>query len=114
MRKNQVFADAFNFLKDELSEFLAANPNMIMENDAARVIRDITNTPIFVPEGKGEINLCKAVQDMIYEREELAEIRTLVKQIRKGRLTIEQATEDSNMTVEQFKEAMAKLPLEAV
>lgn len=63
---------------------------MIMENDSARVIRDITNTPIFVPEGKGEINLCKAVQDMIYEREELAEIRTLVKQIRKGRLTIEQ------------------------
>lgn len=34
--------------------------------------------------------MCKAVQDMIYEREELAEIRTLVKQIRKGRLTIEQ------------------------
>ena len=61
-----------------------------MEIDAARVIRDITNIPIFVPEGKGKINLCKAVQDMIYEREELAEIRTLVKQIRKGRLTIGQ------------------------
>lgn len=52
--------------------------------DAARVIRDITNTPFFVPEGKGEINACKAVQDMIYEREELAEIRTLVKQIQKA------------------------------
>ena len=72
-----------------------------MENDAARVIRDITNTPFFVPEGKGEINVCKAVQDMIYERQ-------------KGRLTIEQAAEDSNMTVEQFKEAMSKLPQEAV
>ena len=59
-------------------------------------------------------NVCKAVQDMIYEREELAEIRTLVKQIQKGRLTIEQAAEDSNMTVEQFKEAMSKLPQEAV
>lgn len=100
--------------KNELSDFLANNQNMIMENDAARVIRDITNTPIFVPEGKGEINVCKAVQDMIYEREELAEIRTLVKQIQKGRLTIEQAAEDSNMTVEQFKEAMSKLPQEAV
>lgn len=85
-----------------------------MENDAARVICDITNTPIFVPEGKGKINVCKAVQDMIYEREKLAEIRTLVKQIQKGRLTIEQAAEDSNMTVEQFKEAMSKLPQEAV
>lgn len=100
--------------KDELSEFLTSGQNMTMENDAARVIRDITNTPIFVPEGKGEIDVCKAVQDMIYEREELAEIRTLVKQINKGRLTIEQAAEDSNMTVEQFKEAMNKLPLEAV
>lgn len=100
--------------KDELSDFLASGQNMTMENDAARVIRDITNTPIFVPEGKGEIDVCKAVQDMIYEREELAEIRTLVKQIQKGRLTIEQAAEDSNMTVEQFKEAMNKLPLEAV
>lgn len=85
-----------------------------MENDAARVICDITNTPIFVPEGKGEINVCKEVQDMIYEREKLAEIRTIVKQIQKGRLTIEQAAEDSNMTVEQFKEAMSKLPQEAV
>lgn len=84
-----------------------------MENDAARVICDITNTPIFVPEGKGEINVCKAVQDMIYEREKLAEIRTIVKQIQKGRLTIEQAAEDSNMTVEQFKEAMSKLPQES-
>ena len=46
--------------KNELSDFLANNQNMIMENDAARVIRDITNTPIFVPEGKGEINVCKA------------------------------------------------------
>lgn len=63
---------------------------------------------------RGEINVCKAVQDMIYEREKLAEIRTLVKQIQKGRLTIEQAAEDSNMTVEQFKEAMSKLPQEAV
>ena len=27
-----------------------------MDNDAARVIRDITNTPIYVPDGKGEID----------------------------------------------------------
>ena len=38
-----------------------------MDNDAARVIRDITKTPIYVPEGKGEINVCEAVKDMINE-----------------------------------------------
>ena len=85
-----------------------------MENDAARVICDITNTPILDPQGKAEIKVSKALQDKIYEREKLAEIRTIVKQIQKGRLTIEQAAEDSNMTVEQFKEAMSKLPQEAV
>lgn len=100
--------------KDELTKFLSNNQHMIMENDAARVIRDITNTPIFIPEGKGEIDMCKAVQDMISEAQELAEIKALVKQIQKGRLTIEQAAEDSNMTVAQFQEAMRKLPPEAV
>ena len=40
---------------------------MVMDNDAARVIRDITNTPIYVPDGKGEIDMCKAVRDMIDE-----------------------------------------------
>ena len=40
---------------------------MIMDNDAARVIRDITNTPIYVPDGKGEIDMCKAVKDMLDE-----------------------------------------------
>lgn len=40
---------------------------MKLDNDAARVIRDITKTPIYVPEGEGEINVCEAVKDMINE-----------------------------------------------
>ena len=39
--------------KKALSKFLNDNQVMIMDNDAARVIRDVTNTPIFVPDGKG-------------------------------------------------------------
>lgn len=38
----------------------------------------------------------------------------LVKQVRKGRLTIEQAAEDANMSVEQFKQVMDDMPLQAV
>ena len=53
--------------KKALSKFLNDNQVMIMDNDAARVIRDVTNTPIFVPDGKGEIDMCKAVRDMIDE-----------------------------------------------
>ena len=53
--------------KKALSKFLNDSQVMIMDNDAARVIRDITNTPIYVPDGKGEIDMCKAVRDMIDE-----------------------------------------------
>ena len=53
--------------KKALSKFLNDSQVMVMDNDAARVIRDITNTPIYVPEGKGEIDMCKAVRDMIEE-----------------------------------------------
>lgn len=53
--------------KKALSKFLNDSKAMIMDNDAARVIRDITNTPIYVPDGKGEIDMCKAVKDMLDE-----------------------------------------------
>lgn len=81
-----------------------------MDNDAARVIRDITNTPIYVPDGKGEIDVCQAVKDMIYEER----ILTLIELVRDNSLSIEKAATKANMTVEQFKEAMEKAPLQSV
>ena len=47
--------------------------------------------------------MCKAVEEMIKEGEERGELRKLVK---KGRITIEQAVEDAEMTVEQFEKVM--------
>ena len=38
----------------------------------------------------------------------------LVKQVRKGRITIGQAAEDANMSVEQFKRVIDDTPLQAV
>lgn len=38
-----------------------------MGDNTTKVIRDITNTSIHVPDGKGEIDMCKAVKDMIDE-----------------------------------------------
>ena len=37
----------------------------------------------------------------------------LVKQVRKGRVTIEEAAEDAGMTVEEFKKVMENTPLQA-
>ena len=53
-------------------------------------------------------------KEMMNESEERGELRMLVKQVRKGRITIEQAAEDANMSVEQFKRVMDDTPLQAV
>lgn len=88
--------------KNALSKFLNDSQVMIIDNDAARVIRDITNTPIYVPDGKGEIDMCKAVKDMIYEER----ILTLIELVRDNSLSIEKASAKANMAVEQFKKVM--------
>lgn len=100
--------------KKRLSEFLTDNPRMLIEANAARVIKAVTNTPLDIPEGAEVIDVCKAVEEMMNESEERGELRMLVKQVRKGRITIEQAAEDANMSVEQFKRVMDNTPLQAV
>ena len=100
--------------KKRLSEFLTDNPRMLIEANAARVIKAVTNTPLDIPEGAEVIDVCKAVEEMMNESEERGELRMLVKQVRKGRITIEQAAEDANMSVEQFKRVMDDKPLQEV
>ena len=61
--------------KDDLSEFITDNPRMVMEASAARVIKVVTNTPIEIPEGEVTIDMCKAVEELMTEREERGEKR---------------------------------------
>ena len=39
-------------------------------------------------------------------------MRMLVKQVRKGRVTIEEAAKDAGMTVEEFEKVLKNTPLE--
>ena len=106
--------------KKELSRFLNNSQMQNMDNDAARVIRDITKTPIYVPEGKGEINVCEAVKDMINESrlegkaegrvEGKAEgkIQMLKELVKDGTLSVVNAAAKVNMTAEQFKKELDK------
>lgn len=98
--------------KKELSRFLNNSQMQNMDNDAARVIRDITKTPIYVPEGKGEINVCEAVKDMINESrlEGKAEgkIQMLKELVKDGTLSVVSAAAKVNMTAEQFKKELDK------
>lgn len=61
--------------KDDLAEFVTDNPRMVMEASAARVIKVVTNTPIEIPEGEVTIDMCKAVEELMTEREERGEAR---------------------------------------
>ena len=92
------------YSKDEkaLSKFLNDSKVMIM----ARVIRDITNTPIYVPEGKGEIDMCKAVKDMLDESKTEGKLTTLIELVQEDSLSIEKAAANANMTVEKFRKVM--------
>ena len=55
--------------KDKLLEFLRTDAHRSIEMNAARVIRTITNTPIEVSEEEEEIEMCKAIEDLIAESE---------------------------------------------
>ena len=73
-----------------------------------------TNEAAMGRESVEVIDMCKAIEEMMNESEERGECRMLVKQVRKGRITIEQAAENANMSVEQFKNVMDDMPLQVV
>ena len=55
--------------KDKLLEFLRTDTHKSIEMNAVRVIKTITNTPIEVSEEEEEIEMCKAIEDLIAESE---------------------------------------------
>ncbi|WP_147399284.1 hypothetical protein [Blautia sp. TM10-2] len=100
--------------KKKLSEILQDNPRMMLDWEAAVVIKNITNTPIEIPEEMDVIDVCKAVEDMLKEsREEgieIGEIQMLVKLVKEGDLKIECAAVKAKMTVDQFQKMMENAP----
>ena len=78
-----------------------------MGDNTTKVIRDITNTPIHVPDGKGEIDMCKAVKDMIDESktEGIAEgIKKMALKMYKNGDSIETIAETAEVSLDQVKE----------
>lgn len=102
--------------KTLLSRFLKNNPRMTMEVSAARVIKAITNTPIEIREGEKEIDMCKAIEDMMNDSkaEGQAEGRRegalamLAVLVRDGVLSIKEAALRAKMTEAAFEAEMKK------
>ena len=51
--------------KNKLISFATANPDTIIDADAARVINIMTKTHIDIPDDAKEVNMCKAIEDLI-------------------------------------------------
>ena len=64
--------------KEKLMKFLRKDTHKTIEMNAARVIKTITNTPIEVSEEMEEIEMCKAIEDLILEGEAKGEAKGLI------------------------------------
>ena len=111
--------------KEKLSSFIRNNTRMMLEINAARVIQAITNITLDLSEEVEEVDMCKAIDDMMQDsREEgraegIAEGRAkgkaegilfaLTGLVRDGVLSIKDAAFRANMTESAFEAAMKKM-----
>ena len=103
--------------KEKLSSFIRNNTRMMLEINAARVIQAITNITLDLSEEVEEVDMCKAIDDLMQDsREEgKAEGRTegilfaLTGLVRDGVLSIKDAAFRANMTESAFEAAMKKI-----
>lgn len=86
---------------------------MVIEANAARVIKAVTNTPFHIPEGVEVINMCRAVEEMINESKEEGKLEgaviMLVGLVKDGIITIKEAAKRANMSESMFEEEIKKL-----
>ena len=106
--------------KEKLSSFIRNNSRMILEINAARVIQAITKVTIDLSEETEDVDMCKAIEDMMQDSraEGLAEgmekgktegiLFTLTGLVRDGILSIKDAALRANMTESAFEAAMKR------
>ena len=106
--------------KEKLSSFIKNNTRMTLEINAARVIQAITKVTVDLSEETEDVDMCKAIEDMMQDSRAkgLAEgmekgktegiLFTLTGLVRDGILSIKDAALRANMTESAFEAAMKK------
>ena len=92
--------------KNKLADFIHNNPRMNIEVEAARVLEVITHTHIKREEvdDMGNVNMCKAIQEMIQDGRDEGRVQLLVTLIQSGDISLQRAAALMNMTPEEFQE----------
>ena len=113
--------DVFFFIKyskdkEKLREIINSNEKYRhMSRDTAELINKVTKAGIEISKREETVDMCIAIEEMKEESKaegiaigiKEGELNLLFKLVQKGFLTIEKAASELDMTVEQFKEAMA-------
>lgn len=106
---------------EQLTSFLTASSRTWIERNAAQVIKAITKTPIEIPEGMEEINMCEAIEKMIAKSESKGKaegeaqgivkgkVSALADLVKEGLLNAKDAAARLNMTEAEFEDAVKKL-----
>ena len=92
--------------KNKLAAFIQDNPRMNIEVEAARVLEVITHTHIKREEvdDMGNVNMCKAIQEMIQDGRDEGRVQLLVTLIQSEDISLQRAAALMNMTPEEFQE----------
>ncbi len=93
----------------KLTTFLYENSRVWIERNAAQVIKAITKTPIEIPEGAEEINMCEAIETMMKDSKAKGALETLVGLVKDNLLSVKDAAARLNMSEADFMAAMQKM-----
>lgn len=95
--------------KEGMKTYMAGNSRTMLERTAAQVIKAITNTPIKIPEGLEEVNVCEAIEEMMKDSKAEGKLDAFAGLVKDGLLSVKDAAARLNMTEEEFEAAMKKL-----
>lgn len=95
--------------KEGMKTYMAGNSRTMLERTAAQVIKAITNTPIEIPEGLEEVNVCKAIEEMMKDSKAEGKLDAFAGLVKDGLLSVKDAAARLNMTEAEFEAAIKKL-----
>ena len=95
--------------KEGMKTYMAGNFRTMLERTAAQVIKAITNTPIEIPEGLEEVNVCEAIEEMMKDSKAEGKLDAFAGLVKDGLLSVKDAAARLNMTEEEFEAAIKKL-----
>ena len=93
--------------KKQLHSITENNPRMRLDADAARVIRTVTNTPVEIREEEEEVDMCKAIEEMMEDSRQEGMLEGIQEGIQEGKRETACALAKMGLPAEQIALAVS-------